>query len=190
MNLPSFKPSPPFLLGALVGNEDYPADSYLGESASAGRHGSTRSIGDVAESIDADRDIIFEEAFDSETTEDIQASSDFSAPPSYFRRQLKEIKDLISELMPEKIKTEPGEKMDDIMTEHDFSIPRGDKEFVTRDQTPEEDLVEGLEKLNPDGVDLEGFAGWREIQKRKRHLEDSERVTREVERRKLEAEEE
>jgi hypothetical protein len=190
MNLPSFKPSPPFLLGALVGNEDYPADSYLGGSASAGRHGSARSIGDVAESIDADRDIIFEEAFDSEAIQDIQAPSDFSGPPSHFRRQIKEIKDLISELMPEKSKAEPDEKMVDIVAEDDFSISTGDKEFITRTQTPEGDLVEGLEELNPDGVNLEGFAGWGEIQKRKRQLEDSERVTSEVDRKELKAEEE
>ena len=82
--------------------------------------------------------------------------------------------------------------MDDIVVEHDFSISRGDKESVTRDQTLEDNLVEGLEDLELDlnGMELEGFAGSREIQKRKRQLEDSERATREVDRKKLEAEEE
>jgi len=65
--------------------------------------------------------------------------------------------------MPEKNKAVLDEKMDDIVVEHDFGMSRGDKEFVPEDQTPENELVEGLE-------DLEKVAGSREIQKRKRQL--------------------
>jgi hypothetical protein len=110
LNLPSFEPFPPFFLGSPVGNEESPVESYLGESASAGRLGSARSIGDAAEGIEADGNISFEEAFGSETTDEIQTPSDISAPPPYFRRHIKEIKDLISELVPEKSKAEPDEK--------------------------------------------------------------------------------
>ena len=192
LNLPSFKPSPPFLLGALVGNEDHPVESYLGESTSAGGRDSARSIGDAAESIGVDGDIIFEGGVAYEATEEIKAPSDFPAPPPYFRRQVEEIKELISEMMPEKSKTDLDEKMDDIVVGHDFSIARGDKESVTRDQISEDELIEGLEDLELDlnGVEQEGFAGSREIQKRKSQLEDSERATREVDRKKLAAEEE
>jgi hypothetical protein len=176
---------PPFLLGKIVGNDDYLVESHLGESASAGRAGFARSIGDAAESTDADRDVIFEEAFNSEATQDIQVPSDFSVSPPNSRRQIKEIKDLISELMPEESKTEPDKKMDDSVTEHDLSISRGDKEFVTREQAAEGDFVGGLEELDLAGVGLEGLGGWR-----KRQLEDSEGVTRQIAGKKLTDEEE
>jgi len=163
LNLPFFRPSPPFLLGALVGNEGHPVESYLRESTNAGGYDSASSVGDPAESIGVDGDIIFEEGVEYEATEGIKAPSDFPAPPPYVRRQVEEIKELISELMPEKNKAVLDEKMDDIVVEHDFGMSRGDKEFVPEDQTPENELVEGLE-------DLEKVAGSREIQKRKRQL--------------------
>jgi ssDNA-binding Zn-finger/Zn-ribbon topoisomerase 1 len=184
LNLPSFKQSPPFFLGALVGNEYYPVESYFDESPGVGRDGSAKSIGGAAESINGEEDIIFEEAFGFEATEEIQTPSDFSAPPSHFRTQTEEIKDLVSELMPQKGETEADEKMDDIVAGHELSLSREDKRFVTQDQTPEGDFVEGLEELGLDGVDPEGFGSWRDIQQRKRQLADSEGVTREVDRRK------
>jgi len=192
LNLPSFKPSPPFLLGAIVGNEDHPIESYLGESTGVGGDDSAKGTGNAAASIGTEEDIIIEEGVGYEATEEIQNPSDFPSPPPHFRRQMEEIKELISELMPEKSKTELDEKTDDVVAEHDFSISRGVKEFGVRDQSPEDELVEGLEDLELDleGVDLEGFAGSRETQKTKRQLEGSEKVTREVDRKKLEAEEE
>jgi hypothetical protein len=183
LNLPSFKPSPPSLLGAIVGNESHPVESYRGKSTGAGGDDSTRSIGGTNESIGVDEDIIFGEGVASEATEELKPPSEFPPPPPYFRRQLEEIKELVSELMPKKSKTALDENMDDIVIEHDFSMSRGDKEFAPGDQIPEDGLVEGLENL--EGLTTPGKIGEKEDQ-----FEASERATKEVCRKKLEAKEE
>lgn len=105
LNLPSFKPSPSFLLGAILGNEDQTVESHLSESTSVSRDDSAKSTGTAGESIGAEEDTIFVEAVDYEAREEIQAPSDFPPPPPYFKKQLEEIKQLLSKLMPENRKT-------------------------------------------------------------------------------------
>jgi hypothetical protein len=159
LNLPSFNPSPPSLLGAIVGNENHPVESYREESKGAGADDSTRSIGGANESIGVDEDTIFGEGADDEAAEELKPPSDFPPPPPHFRRQIEEIKELLSELMPKKSKTALDEKMDDIVARHDFSISRGDKESAPGDQTPKDNLLEGLENM-------EGLASPGKIQKK------------------------
>jgi len=142
LNLPSFKPSPPFLLGASVGNEDHPDEGRLREAAGAGGDDSARSIEGANRSIGVDGDPSFEEGVAYEATEGKKNSSNFPAPPPYFSKQIEEIKELISELMPKNSKTALDQKMDDHVVEHDFGISRGDSEFVPGDKTVEDNIVE------------------------------------------------
>jgi hypothetical protein len=159
LNLPSFNPSPPSLLGAIVENKDHPGERHHGESTGAGADGSTRSLGGANESIGVDEDSVFGEGVTYEATEELKPPSDFPPPPPYFRRQIEEIKELLSELMPKKGKTALDENMDDIVARRDFSISRGDKESAPGDQTPKDNLSEGLENL-------EGLASPGKIQKK------------------------
>jgi hypothetical protein len=168
---------------AIVGNENNPVESYREESKGAGADDSTRSIGGANESIGVDEDTIFGEGADDEAAEELKPPSDFPPPPPHFRRQIEEIKELLSELMPKKSKTALDENMDDIVARHDFSISRGDKESAPGDQTPKDNLLEGLENL-------EGLASPGKIGKKKDQFEESERATKEVCRKKLEAKEE
>jgi hypothetical protein len=182
LNLPSFNPSPPSLPGAIVGNENHPFESYREESTDAGGGDSTRSIGGVNESIGVDGGTIFDEGA-YEATEELKPPSEFPPPPPYFRRQIEEIKELLSELMPKKSKTALDENMDDIPAANNFSMSRGDKESAPGDQTPGGGLVEGLENL-------ERPATLGNIGKKKDQFEESGRATKEIGRKKLEAKEE
>jgi hypothetical protein len=181
LNLPSFKACPPFLLASLVGKAGSHAESIFDESPGIGTDGSARSARGADQSGDGGTDIIFEEAFGSGATEELQTRSDFSARLPFFSGQREEIKDLISELMPEKNKAEPDKKMDGILAGYDSNVSREEKKFVTQDQAPEDDVVKGLEELDLRGVDLEGFGGWRALQQKKRQLVDGEGATGEVE---------
>ena len=182
LNLPSFNPSPLSLPGAIVGNENHPVESYREESKGAGADDSTRSIGGANESIGVDEDTILGEGA-YEATEELKPSSEFPPPPPYFRRQIEEIKELLSELMPKKSKTALDENMDDLVARHDFSIFRGDKESAPGDQTPKDNLLEGLENQ-------EGLASPGNIGKKKDQFEESGRTTKEIGRKKLETKEE
>ena len=181
LNLPSFNPSPPSLPGAIVGNENHPVESYREESTDAGGGDSTRSIGGANESIGVDGDIIFDRGA-YEATEELKPPSDLPPPPPYFRRQIEEIKELLSELTPKKNKTALDENMDDIPATNNFSMSRGEKEFAPGDQTPEDGLVEGLENL-------ERPATLGNIGKKKDQFEESGRATKEIGRKKLESKE-
>jgi len=182
LNLPSFNPSPPSLPGAIVGNENHPVESYREESTDAGGGDSTRSIGGANESTGVDKDTILGEGVAYEATEELKPPSEFPPPPPYFRRQIEEIKELLSELMPKKSKTARDENMDDIPAANNFSMSRGDKESAPGDQTPGGGLVEGLENL-------EGLASPGKIGKKKDQFEESGRATKEIGRKKLESKE-
>jgi hypothetical protein len=110
LNLLPFKPSPPLLLGAIVGSKDQSSKSYSAEADSAGGDGSEGSTDDAGEGIGFDGDIVYEEGVTYEATEESQTRSDFPPPPPYFRRQVEEIKQLLSKLMPEKRRTGQDEK--------------------------------------------------------------------------------
>ena len=158
LNLPSFKPAPPALLGAIVENKDHPGERHHGESTCAAADDSTRSIGGANES-GVDEDTIFGEGVADEGAEELKPPSDFPPPPPYFRRQIEEIKELLSELMPKKSITALDENLDDIVARPDFSISRGDKESAPGDQTPKDNLLEGL-------GNMEGLASPGKIQKK------------------------
>ena len=181
LNLPSFKPAPPALLGAIVENKDHHSERHHGESTCAGAEDSTRSIGGANES-GVDEDTIFGEGVADEGAEELKPPSDFPPPPPHFRRQIEEIKELLSELMPKKSKTARDENMDDIPAANNFSMSRGDKESAPGDQTPGGGLVEGLENL-------EGLASPGKIGKKKDQFEESGRATKEIGRKKLESKE-
>jgi hypothetical protein len=190
LHLPSFEPSPPFLLGALVGKEDHLGESYHNGSGSVGMDGSTRTMSDVAEDVDGDGDIILQEAFDYDAREEIDTAADFSSPPSLSRRWRNEIKELLSELMPEKEGMQAADKIDGTVAEIELGFSGADRQLVSRDGTSGGDLVEGFGGLGIDEEDLKEFGGWRALQRRKRQTVDSEGITREVDRKKLEADEE
>jgi hypothetical protein len=105
LNLPSFRPSPPLLPGAVVENKDQPSKSYPAEAEIAGKKGSVGSSDNAAERVGVDGDIIYEEGVGYEATEERQIPPDLPAPPPHFRRQVEEIKQLLSKLMSEKRKT-------------------------------------------------------------------------------------
>ena len=189
LHLPSFEPFPPFLLGALVGNEDHQDERYHKGTGSVGVDGSTRTMSDVADEVDGFGDIIFQEAFDSDATDETDMASDFSPPPSLSMGQRDEIKELLSELMPEKEGIHAADKLDGIGAEIELDFSRIDKQFVTQDRTSGGDVVEGFDGLRLDEDDLKGFGGWRALQGRERLSADSEAVTREVDRKKVEADE-
>jgi hypothetical protein len=106
LDLPPFKPSPPLLLGAIVESKHQSPMSYPAEADSAGGDGSIGSTdNDAAERIGVDGDINSEEGVGYKSTEEDQSPSDFPPPPPYFKKQVEEIKQLLSKLMPEKRKT-------------------------------------------------------------------------------------
>jgi hypothetical protein len=106
LNLPPFKPYPPLFLGAIVETKGQASKSYPAEAESPGRDGSIGSTDfDAAERIGVDGDINYEDGVGYKATEEDQSPSDFPPPPPYFKKQLEEIKQLLSKLMPEKRKT-------------------------------------------------------------------------------------
>ena len=108
LNLPPFKPTPPLLLGVIFESKGQPSKSYPAEVDSAGRDGSVGSTdNDAAERIGVDGDISYEEGVGYKATEEDKSPSDFPPPPPYFKKQVEEIKQLLSKLMPEKRKTGP-----------------------------------------------------------------------------------
>lgn len=111
LNLPPFKPSPPLLLGAFLESKDQSSKSYPAEAESAGGDGSVGSTNnDAAERIGVDGDINFEEGVGYKATEEDQSPSEFPPPPPYFKKQVEEIKQLLSKLMPERRKVWLNEK--------------------------------------------------------------------------------
>jgi hypothetical protein len=112
LHLPSFRPSPPFLFGKLVGEENSFFEEMSAESFLAEREESEAFQDDVPERMDDQEDMMLEEEFDPHSTEGIQAASGSPGPPSFAQKHIQEIKELISELMPAKGNTESSEKKD------------------------------------------------------------------------------
>jgi hypothetical protein len=110
LHLPSFKPSPPFFLGNLVGNEAFPLEEESAESFDADESGPAIREGDAAESFDGKGAMIIEEEFSADTARELRSAYDSFAQPSYSIKHIEEIKDLISELMPAKSDVESGKK--------------------------------------------------------------------------------
>jgi hypothetical protein len=106
LNLPPFKPSPPLLLGAILESKGQSSMSYPAEADSADGDGSVGSTdNDAEERIGVDGNINREEGVGYKATEEDQSLSDSPPPPPYFKKQVEEIKQLLSKLMPEKRKT-------------------------------------------------------------------------------------
>jgi hypothetical protein len=110
LHLPSFKPSPPFLIGKLVGNQNSFLEDESAEFFIDDMDDSAIRKGDAPEHMEADGDAILEEEFGSEAKEGMQTASDSITPPSYAKNHIEEIKELISELMPAKSRAAPGKK--------------------------------------------------------------------------------
>lgn len=62
--------------------------------------------------MDNQGDTMLEEEFNPESTEGIQSASGSPGPPPFARKHIHEIKELISELMPEKGIIDSSEKKD------------------------------------------------------------------------------